>query len=249
VSTMSEGAIDFVEALKRPFSDGRKFLTGAVLGIIPIVNLTVVGYTLKGTGLTEEKVEKGSLPEWRDYGDLFKKGLMAAVIGFLLFLPALLVFFGTMGGVMFSPTMSVIFGGIPMDTWDKLAAGQISDMQIENWFAGNWTQFIPLFVNAAPFLLLGVLLAVVAFYVMPAAVLGWLKEGRIGAAFSWDHLKTTVTLDYLVNWLIVGFLTGIMSTVVGWVPILGVGMKMYVNGVFSYTVYSAIVQRTTARAQ
>ncbi|TRO49072.1 DUF4013 domain-containing protein, partial [Candidatus Bathyarchaeota archaeon] len=154
---MSEGAIDFVEALRRPFSDTKKFLTGAVLGIIPIVNLTVVGYTMNSTGLTEEKAEGGGLPEWRNYGDLFKKGLMAAVIGFLLFLPALIVLFGTLGGVMFSPTMSVIFGGIPMDTWDKLAAGQITDIQIEGWFARNWTQFIPLFTNAAPFLLLGAL--------------------------------------------------------------------------------------------
>lgn len=244
-----DSAIDFVKALKRPFSDSKKFLTGAVLGIIPIVNLTVVGYTLKSTGLTKENVERDSLPEWENYGDLFKKGLVAAVIGLILFLPALLVFFGTMGGVVFSPTMSVIFGGIPMETWDKLAAGQIGDMQIENWFARNWTQFIPLFTGAVPFLLLGALLAVVAFYVMPAAILGWLKEGRIGAAFSLDNLRTTVTLDYLVNWLIVGFLTGVMSTVVGWVPILGVGIKTYVNGVFSYTVYAAVFHKLMARAQ
>jgi hypothetical protein len=243
VSTMSEGAIDFVEALKRPFSDAKKFLTGAVLGIIPIVNLTVVGYTLTSTGLTEEKVEKGGLPEWKNYGDLFKKGFLAAVIGFILFLPALMVLFSTLGGVVFSPTLSTIFGGIPMETWDKLAAGQITDMQMEDWFARNWTQFIPLFTNAAPLLLLGALLGGVAFYIMPAAILGWLKEGRIGAAFSWDALKMTVTLDYLVNWLVVGFLTGIMSTVVGWVPLLGVGIKMYVNGVFSYTVYAAVFQR------
>jgi hypothetical protein len=236
---MSEGAIDFVEALKRPFSDAKKVLTGAVLGIIPIVNLTVVGYALNST----REEEKGGLPEWKDFGDLFKKGLMAAVIGFMLFLPALIVLFGTLGGVIFSPTMSVIFGGIPMDTWDKLATGQVTDIQIEGWFAKNWTQFIPLFTNAAPFILLGALLGVVAFYIMPAAILGWFKEGRIGAAFSGDTLKTTLTLDYLVNWLIVGFLTGIMSTVVGWVPILGVGIKMYVNGVFSYTVYSTVFQR------
>ena len=67
--------VDFIEALKRPFSDGKKFLIGIVLGLIPIVNLIVVGYKLVSTGFTDVNVDKDSLPEWRNYGDLFMKGL------------------------------------------------------------------------------------------------------------------------------------------------------------------------------
>jgi hypothetical protein len=246
VNTVSERSIDFVEALKRPFSDIRKFLIGAILGIIPFVNFTVIGYTLTSTGFTKEGVKKDSLPEWENYGDLFKKGLVAAIIGIILFLPAVLVLLGTVGGVAVSPAMSLIFGGIPMETWDKLAAGQITDMQIQDWFAQNWTQFIPLFTNAVPFLILGALLAAVAYYVMPAALLGWLKEDRFGAAFSWKALRITTTLDYLVNWLIVGFLGGIVSSLLGWVPFIGMGITMYARGVFSYTVYSEIYDRAVS---
>jgi uncharacterized membrane protein YraQ (UPF0718 family) len=117
-------------------------------------------------------------------------------------------------------------------------------MQIQDWFAQNWTQFIPLLTNAVPFLILGVILAAVAYYIMPAALLGWLKEDRFGAAFSWKTLRITTTLDYLVNWLIVGFLGGIVSSLLGWIPFLGMGITMYARGIFSYTVYSEIYERT-----
>ena len=84
---MKDSSIDFVKALKRPFSDTRKFLIGSILGIVPVVNFTVIGYTLNSTGLTKEDVGRDGLPEWDNYGDLFKKGLVAAIIGVILFLP------------------------------------------------------------------------------------------------------------------------------------------------------------------
>jgi hypothetical protein len=113
---MSDRSVDFVEALKRPFMDTRKFLIGAILGIIPFLNFTVIGYTMNSTGFTKEGVKKDSLPEWGNYGDLFTKGLVAALISIILFLPAILVLFGTVGGVIVAPAMSVIFGGVPMGT-------------------------------------------------------------------------------------------------------------------------------------
>jgi len=240
---MKDSAVDFVKALRRPFQDTKKLFIGGLLGIIPIVNFTVIGYTLTSTGLSKENVKRDGLPEWGNYGELFKKGLMATIIAIILFLPAILVIFGTVGGVIVSPAMSLIFGGFPMETWDKLAAGQVTDMQIQDWFAQNWTQFIPLLTNAVPLLLIGVMLGLVAYYLLPAALLGWLKEDRFGAAFSMKVVRTAATLDYLVNWLIVGFLGGIVSSLVGWIPILGVGIKMYVNGVFSYTVFAEIYER------
>ena len=39
------------------------------------------------------------------------------------------------------------------------------------------------------------------------------------------------------------FLGGIVSTLLGWIPILGMDIKMYVNGVFSYTVFAEIYER------
>ena len=240
---MKERAVDFVEALKRPFSDTKKFLIGLLLGSIPLVNFTVIGYTLTSTGFTKEKVEKDSLPEWKNYGDLFMKGLGAVLIGIILFLPAALVLIGTLGSVIIYPAVSMILGGLPIETYNDLMTGTITETQMQDWFAQNWTQFIPLFINATPFLLFGALLAALAFYIMPAALLTWLKEDRFSAAFSWKVVKMTATWDYLVNWLIVGYLGGLVSSLLGWVPFLGTGITMYVSGVFSYTVFAVLYER------
>jgi hypothetical protein len=208
--------------------------------MIPIVNLTVIGYTMASTGLTEEKVKKDDLPEWRNYVALFTKGLEAAIIGAILFIPAIAVILGTVGSVIMSPALSILLGGLPFETSDAILEGAITELQMEDWMSQNWTQFIPLIVNATPFLILGGLLAGLALYIMPAAILGWLSEDSFSAAFSWRSLKMTTTLDYLVNWLIVGYLAGLMGSLVGWVPLIGSGISLYVTGVFSYTVFSQL---------
>jgi len=240
---MKDNSIDYVKALKRPFLNTKSVLVGTLLGIIPVVNFTVIGYTLASTGLSKEKVGKDTLPEWNDYVELFKKGLVSVLIGVILFLPAALVLFGTIGSVILSPAMSMILGGLPIQSCEDLIAGQIPDTVMESWLAQNWTEFIPLLTNAAPFIILAVILGLAALYIMPAAILGWLKEDNISAAFSIKTLNATMTLDYLVNWLIVGYLIGLVNSLFSWIPVLGVGITMYVSGVFSYTVYSELFTR------
>ncbi len=236
--------INYVEALKRPFMNTKKFVIGSVLGMIPLVNLAVVGYTMESTGLTEEEVKRNNLPEWKNYVDLFKKGLVAALIGGLLLLPAIAVLLGTVGTVVMSPALSVLCGGLPIETCDAIINGTVTDLQMEDWVTQNWAQFIPLILNATPLLIIGGLMAALAMYIMPAAILGWLSEGRFSAAFSWKNLGMTTTLDYLVNWLIVGYLAGLLSSLVGWIPWVGAGISMYVTGVFSYTVFAQIRERS-----
>ena len=244
-----DNAVDYVKALKRPFSDTRKFLVGTILGMIPLVNLTVIGYTLNSTGLAKDNGNRDGLPEWTNFGELFMKGLGTVAIGIIMLLPAGLILLGTFGSVITSPALSMIFGGVPMDTWNNYAAGQMTDIQMEDWFAQNWTEFIPVFTKAVPLLLLGGLLAALAFYILPAAILGWVKEDRFSAAFSWETIKKTMTLDYLVNWLIVGYLGGVLTSLLGWVPFLSTGITMYVSGVFSYTVFAELYERATSEEQ
>jgi hypothetical protein len=235
--------VDFVKALKRPFSDTNKFLIGTLLGMIPFVNLTVTGYALESTGFTEEKVKRDKLPEWKNYVELFIRGFKATIIGFLLFLPALIVLIGTFGTIIMSSAMGMLLGGVSTDTWNSLFAGQISEIQVHNWFMQNWTQLIPLMLGALPLFLVGAFLAFLAIYMAPIAILGWLKEKRFGAAFSWKVLKKSFNLDYFVNWLVVIFLTGIVNVFLGWIPFIGMGITMYVIGVFSYTVFAEIYER------
>ena len=235
--------VDFVKALKRPFSDIQKFLIGLLLGSIPLVNLTVIGYTLVSSGFTKEKVEKDSLPEWKNYGYLFMKGLVSALIGFLLFLPNSLVLFGAFGTIISSPVVSQMLGGISPETWSRFFAGEITEMQMQDWFAQNWTKLVPLFLSATPYLILGFVLALVASYILPVIILGWLKENRVSAGFSWEAVKKTATMDYLVNWIVVGIVGMIVSALLGWIPFLGAGITMYVTGVFSFTVFAEVYDK------
>lgn len=238
-----DSSIDYVEALKRPFQDTKNLIIGTLLGIIPLINFTVIGYTLTSTGLSKDHQDKETLPEWSDYVELFMKGLKSVLIGISFFLPAALVIFATVGSVILSPALSMILGGIPVDSWDDLAEGNFSDIEMQSWLAQNWEEFIPLITNAAPFIILGVVLGFVAFYLMPAALLGWLKEDRLTAAYSIDNLKKAISLDYLVNWLIVGYLIGLINSLLQWLPIIGAGITMYVGGVFSYMVFAQVYER------
>jgi hypothetical protein len=235
--------VDYVESLRRPFSDFNKLLIGIVLGSIPLVNLTVSGYTLVCTGFTKEEVEKDRLPEWKNYRDLFMKGLVAALIGILVFLPNTLVAFGAFGSIATSPTLNQMLGGISPETWNRIFTGQITDMEMQDWFAQNWTQFIPLLLSATPFIILGIILAIVASYILPMIILGWLKEDRVSAGFSWGVVKKAFTFDYLGSWIVVGIFGLILSALLGWIPFLGSGITMYVTGVFSYTVFAEVYER------
>ena len=237
-------AIDYVEALKRPFKDTKKLAIGSILGAIPVVNFAVIGYTMSSTGLTEEKVNRGSLPEWANYLDLFKKGILAILIGITLSLPSALVLLGSAGTVIFNPALEVILGTLPIDSLNDLSTVQIPEAQMEHWLTQNWTEFIPLLTNAAPLLILAILLALTALYLVPIALMGWLKEDSFTAAFRWSNLKKAMTLDYCINWMIVGYLVGIVNTLFEWIPLIGMGAAMYIGGVFSYTVFSKIYERT-----
>jgi len=100
-----------------------------------------------------------------------------------------------------------------------------------------------LFFSATPFLILGSVLALAASYIFPVIILGWLKEDRVGAGFSWDVLKKAMTMEYLGNWIVVGIFSVIVSALLGWIPLLGSGISMYVTGVFSFTVFAEVYER------
>jgi hypothetical protein len=221
----------------------KKLLIGVILGGIPLVNLIVVGYTLVCTGLTKIKVNKDSLPEWENYGDLFMKGLISAIIGFIIFIPNSLVLFGAFETIVTSPTVNQMLGGISPDTWNRIFAGEITEMQMQDWFTQNWTQLVPLLLSATPYIILGIILGLIASYILPVIVLEWLKEDSFTAGFSLDVVKKTLSMDYLVNWIVVGIFGMIMSALFSRVPLLGTGIVVFVSGVFSYTVFAEIYEQ------
>ncbi len=93
--------MDIVENIKYPTTDSewiKKILIGGILLIIPIINFIIGGYYIKTLRGSIEG--KPGLPEWDDWGDLFVKGLMVAIIGFIYLLIPLIVLFVSIGGVI-----------------------------------------------------------------------------------------------------------------------------------------------------
>lgn len=85
--------VNYSEAIKRSFSDWKKFAIGTVLYLIPFLNLITgmfgTGYSLLCAKTAMKKNYK--LPEWENWGDLFIKGLLAYVIMFLWFIPTFIL--------------------------------------------------------------------------------------------------------------------------------------------------------------
>ncbi len=77
--------VDFTRAIKRPFADLTKFIIGAVLSIIPVVNFLAMGYELKCAKSAMNG--KYDLPEWTEWGDLFVKGLLWVVVMIIYAIP------------------------------------------------------------------------------------------------------------------------------------------------------------------
>jgi hypothetical protein len=85
--------MDIERSIKFPFEDEewlQKLLIGAVVNVVPIVNLAAIGYSLQAA----KNVIDGQdtpLPEWSDFGKQFVMGLLSFLGALIYFLPVILV--------------------------------------------------------------------------------------------------------------------------------------------------------------
>ncbi|MHC1564726.1 MAG: DUF4013 domain-containing protein, partial [Candidatus Syntropharchaeales archaeon] len=119
--------MDIESAIKFPTEDEKwigKILIGGIISLIPIVNLLASGFYLK---TMERTINRSSgMPEWEGWGELFIKGLIAAIICFLyLLIPMIVVIVAVVmvGGLastvtadtfanIFAMFSAIIIGGI-----------------------------------------------------------------------------------------------------------------------------------------
>lgn len=87
--------MDLGLAFSFPFQDEewiKKFVIAAVLLFIPVVGwLAVFGWTIEITRRVIRESEE-PLPDWTEFADLFVLGLKGFVIGFVYWIPILLIF-------------------------------------------------------------------------------------------------------------------------------------------------------------
>jgi len=207
--------VEFVNAIKRPFSDWKKMGIGAAMYLIPIVNwitqFFASGYIINCAKSAMKKDKK--LPEWDNWGDMFVKGLLVAVIGMIYFLPTLILGLVTGGSFVLSLIQAGATGTMP----NIGAAG-----------AG---------------IAITALLAILTMYVAPVAILLYAEKGNFGAAFAIGEVfKKAFTGAWLVGWLL-AMVYGIVVSAVG--GLLSMVLAMTIIGPFIIMALMSIIMGIT----
>lgn len=81
--------MDYLTALKRPFTNWKNFGIGALLSIVPIVNIITFGYIYEIISLTLKN--KYSMPDWTNLKQLFINGFLLLIIIIIYFLPLIVI--------------------------------------------------------------------------------------------------------------------------------------------------------------
>ncbi len=214
------------KCIRKPFEDLGKLSIGAVLLMLPLVNIItsifVYGYMLRYANGAMRGKEK--LPEWKKFGELFGRGLKGILANLLLALPALAVF-----GVLIS---LIRFDAVDCITGDCGSA--IS-------FAAPM-QTIYILIAAA------LLLLVVIMYIAPAVQLLFAGDYSLREAFDIQEIARIVTRwDYCAAFLIymgiaivVSFVMAAAAELLSFtlvLPLAVAGYMMMINQIIYFTVF------------
>ncbi len=85
--------IEYLKAIKRPFTDFNKFVIGIILILVPVLNI-ITNFFVRGYQLEcskDLKKNKYRLPEWTDFKKLFVVGILSFLISLIYLLPALII--------------------------------------------------------------------------------------------------------------------------------------------------------------
>lgn len=236
--------VDYEVAIKKPFTDLTKLIIGIILSIIPIMNWIAKGFIIECSGLGKNKPSK-KMPEWKNWGYLFIKGLASDIIFLIYLIPAFLAFL--MGaGFAISSIASAFMGMVPPEYIDETSPGP---RVMRDIIQQNWIVAAPRLVALAPMLLTGLILALIALYLTPMAVMNYLKKKRFSAAFNLGLvIKKTLTIKYFVAWLVIIILTmiiaAILTAILWFIPGFGALIAMFIMGVFSYSLYGQVYKET-----
>jgi uncharacterized protein involved in cysteine biosynthesis len=233
--------VNYDEAIRKPFTDLKNLVIGIVLSLIPIVNFTVVtGFAIESSGLGKTKPSK-KMPEWRDWGNLFIKGLTALVIKIIYMIPAVLVIALGVGVALSDLAGSVLGSTITPELMNQIETGETTSQQILNIFRENWYLILPAIIKAAPALIIGFILALIASFVTPIAVLNYLKNKRFNAAFEFGTVfKKALTGKYVTAWLVVAIIGTILGFILSLIPIIGQTILSFIMGIIGYSIYGQV---------
>ncbi len=200
--------MDYASAFKKPFTDVKKLIIGILLSILPIINLFATGFMLNAA--KNEMKKKKMLPEWAEWGQLFVKGLLAFVIGFIYAIPVMLI-----GALLAWPTIK----------------GAISGMQVTNVALGG------LGAGMVVVAVLGLLLAyIVPSAILHYISSGRFGDAfKLGSVF-----KKAFCGQYFMAWVVGVLYSLVLGTILGFVPIIGGAAASFITGLTMFSLLGEI---------
>ena len=229
---------DYGKALKRPFSDIKNLIIGIALSILPVVRWFSLGYILKNSGVTKEKIDTSKLQDWDNWGDIFIKGLLATAIKFLYILPALIILLIGAGTAIFSIMSDLMAKNIiTKSTLESLSSGGDAAMNaFMQKLQANLPMMMPGLIKASPVIIFAILLSIFLAYLIPIAVLNYVKTSNFADAFNFGEVTDKAfTFDYFAVWVITLIISVFIALIFSLIPYVGGAIAFFCSGVFSYT--------------
>lgn len=225
--------VDYISAIKKPFQEPVTLAIGTVLGIIPLINLLIIGYAAhvaKGTLANQPLMPKWNVNNLVDY---IIKAIVILVIEVVYLIPAIIVL-SIGGATILATVMSAIAQG-----------GQIDMTAL----------LLPTFTAGGIFVLLGGLLAILGAVFAVMGIMYYLKDGNLSAAFNINGiLKKVLTVQFwlsVIVLLVYGFVLGFIQGLLLVIPVLGValavifgGLVMFAMASTGYTVFAKVFMET-----
>ncbi len=172
--------VDYVKAIKRPFTDLKKLCIGIFFSLpIPLVslftNVAVSGYALQAGKFALEN--KSELPKWEDYGRLWLNGFLSGIIVLIYSIPIIILLF-TVGNRFIIDYIR-----------DRVAV--LSSLVLQGPIS-----FIESYGTG---LIVTLLVSLIIGYFTPAAVLRFIQKGDFKSGFDIRYIfSKAFTSKYLV---------------------------------------------------
>jgi hypothetical protein len=232
--------VNYEEAIRKPFSDLAKLVIGIVLSVIPIIHWIAKGFILESSGVGKTKPSK-NMPEWKDWGDLFVKGLLSDIIFLIYAIPAILVFILGAGLTIMSLMSGFLGTMMTQEMINQIQTGEAPPEVINQIISQNWMMILPTLMALAPVMLLALILLLFAFYLRPIATLNYIKSKKFSEAFDLSLVfKKAFTGNYFVVWLVATLITVIAMAILMFIPVLGRAIAVFVSGVIAFTLYGQV---------
>ena len=199
--------VDYVESVKRPFTDIGKLVLGIVISIIPIVNFMFSGYLLN---VAKSAMKKDmDLPKWENWGTLFVEGLLAFVIGIIYMLPVV-----------------VILGGLLL----------VGGLSVPGLITGGMLGMAGVMAGLGIYLVVLVIVGLVLGFLSTVALLTYAETRDFSSAFAFrDIIKKAFTGTYIVGFIITMVIVGVIAFIIGLIPFIGQFLSTFIVGTIAYT--------------